>query len=616
MFIRQIVTTNKKTGTLYIKHCLVESYRTDAGVRQRTIMHLGALSLPKSEWPKLAAILEARLAGQATLFEDDPELSNLAVAMMERATFVKTRANDQAQRESTQKLITIDLNSISTSESRSLGPELAAHTMWQKLGLSSILESCGLSTTQVALAEAVVVGRLVAPDTELGTWQWLKNRTALLELLPVDLQTVGKDPVYEIADSLLAHKERIERTLYQQERVIFPERPLLFLYDLTNTYFEGRCRQNDLAELGKSKEKRSDCPLVTLALLVDSHGFPIFSQIYQGNQSEPETLETVLDRLAGDALPLFPQFRPTIVMDRGIATKENVALLQAREYQYLIIERRPVEKEYLQEFTNAKESFERFPVSGTESIYLQKLPIPNGCRVLCLSEGRERKEMAMDTLKERRFIEDLTRLKTSVGKGHITLGRKVWERVGRLKERYASVARYYEVDLQLDGAQKKAVGLTWNKRPLRDERAILTGCYVIETTHADLPAHEIWELYMTLTKVEAAFRDLKTDLGMRPIYHHLAERTQGHLFITVLAYHLLIGIEEALCQNDDHRRWSTIKKQLSTHQRTTVIMTDADKRIHHCRVSGMPESAHQEIYRLLNVKDPLKRVNRMAGSRL
>ncbi len=616
MFIRQIVTTNKKTGAQYIKHCLVESYRTDAGIRQRTIMHLGALSLPKSEWPKLAAILEARLAGQSTLFEDDPGLSNLAATMMEQATFVKTRTNDQTQRESIRKLITIDLNSISTSESRSLGPELAAHTMWQRLGLGPILESCGLSATQIALAETVVVGRLVAPDTELGTWQWLKNRTALLELLPVDLQTVGKDPIYEIADSLLAHKERIERALYQQERVIFPERPLLFLYDLTNTYFEGRCFQNNLAELGKSKEKRADCPLVTLALLVDSHGFPIFSQIYQGNQSEPETLEAVLNRLAGDALPLFPQFRPTIVMDRGIATKENVALLQAREYQYLIIERRPVEKEYLQEFTNAKESFERFPVSGTENIYLKKLPIPNGCRVLCLSEGREQKEMAMDALKERRFIEDLTRLKTSVGKGTITLERKVWERVGRLKERYASVARYYEINLQLDGAQKKAVDLIWDKRPLRDERSILTGCYVIETTHMDLPAHEIWELYMTLTKVEAAFRDLKTDLGMRPVYHHLAERTKGHLFITVLAYHLLIGIEETLCQNDDHRRWSTIKKQLSTHQRTTVIMTDADKRIHHCRISGMPESAHQEIYRLLNVKDPLKRVNQMAGSRL
>ena len=166
------------------------------------------------------------------------------------------------------------------------------------------------------------------------------------------------------------------------------------------------------------------------------------------------------------------------------------------------------------------------------------------------------------------------------------------------------------------GAAQNVAAVNWSKKPTRTERATLTGCYVIETNHLNLEAPEIWGLYTTLTQVEAAFRDLKTDLGLRPIYHHLAERTKAHLFISVLAYHLLISIEQTLRQKGDHRRWSTILEQLGTHQRITVNLTDAQKRIHQCRASSMPELVHQEIYQLLGVKDPLKRLNRLAGTRL
>jgi transposase len=617
MFIRQTITINKKNGAEYVKHCLVESFRNAAGsVRQRVVMHLGELTLPKSEWPKLASILEARLAGQTLLFEAQPDISNLANEIFDHAQFVKTRQKDKAQREANQQLLTIDFNSLATAESRSLGPELVAHSLWERLGMPRILGTCGLTPTEIALAETVVVGRLVAPDTEIATWRWLKTSTALLDLLPVDLGPIGKDAIYEISDLLLAHKEQIEQALFQQEKVLFPGRPLLFLYDLTNTYFEGSCQKNDLAEYGKSKEKRSDCLLVTLALLVDSKGFPVFSQIYEGNQSEPDTLETILKRLYGDTVGLFPELRPTIVMDRGIATKDNLGLLKSQAYPYIIIERRPVEKEYLADFKNAKEQFEQFKVSDDQAIYLKKVPIDNGARVLCLSEGRERKETAIDTAKEKRFFEALNQLKRSINQGNLVVEVKIGERIGRIKQKYPSIAQHYEFTLSSDESKKKVVDLSWDKKPTRDERATLNGCYVIETTHGELQSQAIWQLYMTLTHIEAAFRDLKTDLGLRPVYHHLAKRTKGHLFITVLAYHLLISIETILRQNDDHRRWSTINKQLSTHQRTTVIMTDDKRRIHHCQISGTPESTHQEIYCLLNIRNPLKRINKIVGTRL
>lgn len=618
MFIRQTSTKLKKSNTTYIKHQLVESFRTDKGPRQRVIMELGTLTLPKSEWRRLSAVLEARLAGQESLLAEDSAIAEAADAAMKHYHFIQTKVHEKQQRQEKRSLVTIDLQSISSSEHRTLGPELVAHTMWERLEFNRILRDCGLSQQQQALAQAVVVARLVAPSSDLAAWNWLKGQTALLELLPIDLSSIGKDAIYEIADVLLAHKNKIENALRNQEAILFPNRTTLFLYDLTNTYFEGQCKDNTLAKRGKSKEKRADRPLVTLTLVVDECGFPIFSQIYGGNQSEPKTLPDILKRLyAQDEPDLFEQERPTIVMDRGIATKENIQLLKKNGYPYLVVERRAVEKDYVQEFEQAKETFERIGSDITaEAVYVKKIPFENGSRVLCLSTGREQKEQAMDTLKEERFLHDLGRLQTSVNKGNIQLVDKVGERIGRLKERYPSIASHYDITLQLDDEQKKVTSVIPVKKLSRTKRQTLTGCYVIETSHQDLEAAEIWRLYTTLTQVEEAFRSLKTDLGMRPVYHQQKSRTEGHLFISVLAYHLLICIEKQLASQNDHRRWSTVRKVLSTHQRSTIILTDDQDQIHHVRVSSTPESPHQEIYRRLGVTDSLKRKHAIVAQRL
>lgn len=626
MFIRGTTTKNKKTNKNYIKHALVESFRTENGPRQRVIMQLGTLSLPKSQWRKLAAALEGRLAGQTTLFEEEPAIANAVDDAMARFDFSQKKTQSTSERHEKADYVSVDLQSVTTSESRSLGPELVGHSMWERLNLPSLLKGCGFSKTELALAETVVLGRLISPSSDLASWRWLRERTALVEMLPANLSKVGKDAVYEIADRLLAHKDTIEKGLRDQETTLFPRQNQVFLFDLTNTYFEGSANKNDLAKRGKSKEKRSDCALVTLALVVDDHGFPVSSHIYGGNQSEPETLQDILHTLNPEGDPtLFKTNQPMIVMDRGIATKDNMALLKAQNYPYIVIERRAVEKEYTEEFTKARESFERitgketdssFGPQGTEAVYVKKMPIDKGTRVLCLSEGRERKEMAMDQLKEERFLHDLTRVQASVQKGNIKVAEKVGERIGRLRERYPTIAGHYDMSLELDQDQRNATDVHWQKKETRNQRSVLTGCYVIETSDEGLSAPEIWRLYTTLTTVEAAFRSLKTDLGVRPVHHQLAERTKGHLFISVLAYHLLMCTEYELRQKGDHRRWSTVKEQLSTHQRNTVILTDEEEQIHHIRVSSKPEKAHKDLYKLLDVTDPLARNHRIIGRRL
>jgi len=298
------------------------------------------LTLPKSRWPKLAALLETRLAGQFSLFEDEAELPKAANQAMEHYDFLQTKQKDKIRRQDQRELVNIDMNGIEIALSRSLGPELVAHTMWEHLDLDSILQACGFTLTEQALAKAVLIARLIEASSDLAAWEWLRNRTALLELLPVNLSDIGKDAVYEIADKLWIHKSSLEKTLRSREQGLFVSEPTLFLYDLTNTCFEGRCINNELAKRAKSKEKRNDCPLVTLALVVDERGFPLFSQIYEGNQSEPETLSAILNRLYEP--DLFQHLKPTIVMDRGIATKDNLALLKEKKYPFIVIERRAV----------------------------------------------------------------------------------------------------------------------------------------------------------------------------------------------------------------------------------------------------------------------------------
>jgi transposase len=345
------------------------------------------------------------------------------------------------------------------------------------------------------------------------------------------------------------------------------------------------------------------------------------SEIYAGNQSEPETLEEIVKRLEQQHRTLLDQGTMTFVMDRGIATRENVTLLQDKGYPYIVVERRPVRKAYEREFAQARETFERIDhrERKEEAVYARKVMVAaDVANVLCLSEGKAQKEQAIDRLKEGRFLEDVERLQTSVRKGNIVLVPKVEQRVGRLKEKYPSIARYYDVEVVAEESGRRATDVALTKRSSREARSTLTGCYVIEAygPHAALGSAEIWQLYMTLHRVEDAFRALKTDLGIRPVYHQTAERTQAHLFISVLAYHLLAVAERQLREHADTRRWQTICKELGTHQRSTVVVTDDKDRVHHIRVSGKPEAVHRDIYKKLSITDPLQRSHRTVERRL
>jgi transposase len=301
-------------------------------------------------------------------------------------------------------------------------------------------------------------------------------------------------------------------------------------------------------------------------------------------------------------------------MDRGIATADNVKLLRERGYPYAVIRREDESETYRKLFEEGRESFDRVGAGkksayGDENkVYVRKLEPEEGsgvCKVLCISDGKERKEQAIHTRKEQVFVNDVSKLDASVKSGNIKSPDKIGAKLEAKIKRHKTVAARFSAEVCLGaGGKAEGVRLTRNE----DAEKSLYGCYVIESTHVNLSDKEIWNLYMTLTKVEGAFRAMKSSLGVRPVYHQKADRSGAHLFISVLAYHLLAVIERKLGESGDCREWKTIRRVLSTHTRSTVSIVGADMGVHHIRISGEPEDVHREIYEALGAKDPYKKV--------
>lgn len=626
MFIRETTTKNK--GKTYTTHKLVESYRdADNRPRQRVILSLGKLSIPKASWKELAILLEQRIIGQSTFHTQNPELESLADELHARGDFTKAKAESKVQAEGERDLIRVDLNSIQTSQFRSIGAELVAKEMWDRLELTKTLRNCGFSDKQIAVSQVLIMGKLIEPASELATWRWFNERTALSELLETDISGLGKDSFYEVGDLLFENRTPIETALYTRETTLFALDRRLFLFDLTNTYLEGSGKNNELAHHGKSKEKRTDCPLISLALMVDEKGFPVYTRICKGNQSEPKALQDVLDELKTKHTPDLTPEKVMLIMDRGIATKANIELISEYGYTYTVIERSPIEKLYETDFAELKgllaqeEHEQALKDSGWEivrkegGVYAKSVRAEDVTRALVLSIGKESKERSMNKLKESRFLEDIEKLNKSVESGNIKLPHKVSERIGRLRQKYPGVANYYDIKLLTTEDEKSAKTITWTKLPRGMQRSVLAGCYVVETNREQISAADIWSDYTTITRVESAFRDLKSELGFRPIYHHNHARTEAHLFISILAYHLLVSIETVLRSAEDHREWKTIRKSLSTHQRSTVIVTSEDGAIYNIRLTGNPEASHLEIYRKFKIINFVKRKKTVANER-
>jgi len=541
------------------------------------LLNLGAdFNVPEEKWKDLANRIEQIATGQTPLFPSPADIEEIALLYAKR--IISYHGKEETKEPSDYH--TVDIDTLDHNDVRSVGAEHVIYETMKKLGLPDFLISLGFNRPVLDCALGVIAAKLIAPSSERATHIWLQNDSAMDDLLEADFKYLSQDRVYKAADMLLKNKTKIEDHLRSKESSLFNLTESIILYDLANTFFEGSGKYNDKACFGNSKEKRSDCPLVTLALVLDADGFPKRTEVFPGNTGEPGTLKEIISSLS-------PETRPLIVVDAGIATEDNIAWLKDH-YEYIVVSRKK-KIDLPQEMVIVREDNRRCIHAGI-------IRTDNEATLICHSSDKEIKETGIQNRFEKRFEEELAKVHTTLNKKHGTKNYdKVVEKIGRLKERYKRISRRYEITVEKNN--NLATSVTWQRK----QKEHHPGMYALRSNRLDFTEQEFFDIFSMLTDIEDAFRSMKSELGLRPVYHQKEHRTDGHLFITVIAYHIMQTIRYSLKNKQINDSWSTIRKVLSTHIRITTTMKRDDGRVIHIRKSTRPEPVHIKIYDALNI---------------
>ena len=591
MFVRRTLT-RRTGGQDYHSHRLVESRRDGAKVRQRTLLNLGSdFDLPKTQWPDLCRRIDEILNGQAPLLDDVPEAVEAEAQRIAAQLLARGRAGDT---EAARDLVTVDVDTLSLTRPRSVGVEQVGLWALERLGLVELLAGLGVNAALRTAAVGSIVARLAYPASERATHAWLAERSALGELLEVDFETTGAMQLYRASDALIKHREAIEAHLFDRAMDLFDLAPTVTLYDLTNTFYEGEAADQPNARRGHSKEKRSDCKLLTLGLVLDAGGFVRRSKVFAGNVKEDRTLAGMLE-----ALKAPPGSR--VVLDRGIATEAQIDWLAEHGYRYIVVSR-----ERRRRFDAEAATAHRTRTGGT--VHLEKVADPEGgeVRLYCYSEERANKERGIAERFAARLERDLKALYEGLSRPRTQKKLdKVWQRIGRLTEKSRGVGQHYAIEVEADETGERAVAVRWRKKPLAGTMLTHPGVYCLRSNETDWSEERLWRTYTLLTDLEAVFRALKSELGLRPIHHRTPRRAEGHLFITVIAYQLVQVIRRRLAERGDgpirSASWTTLRRILGGRQRVTATFKRADGRTLHVRKATRAEPKQQAILDALGI---------------
>lgn len=591
MFIREVKKSNKGYKKQFIYHLLVESYRTDKGPRQRTILNLWELSIPRDKWKLLANRIEDIISGQKSLFDCDTEIELLAKHYAD-LLIDKTLNNQKEDKKQESDFEEVDLNSVKTSRLRTIGGEHVANEILERIGFSEILAKLGFNEKQLKVAKLLVIGRMIYPASEFATYKWAHNISAVGELLSLNMDEISHNYLYRVSDLLISYQEEIENQLSVKERNLFSLNEKIILYDLTNTYFESS-KTSSLKKYGRSKEKRNDQPLVTLGLVMDENGFPKRSHIFEGNVSEPGSFKEVMAKIEKQS---NGKSTKTFIMDAGISKEDNLSLIKSLGHDYIVVARNKPELNISNE-----EDFVEIRHSHQGKVEARLFKQDDEVILFCRSDLKKSKETSMRTKFSERFEADLKYAKESLHKKRGTKQYpKVLERIGRLKQKHSRVAYLYDVTVKENNGKVTDISWKINSIQKMDER--FSGTYYLRSSRTELTEQEIWNLYISLTDVEDSFRSMKSYLGLRPNFHQKDERIKGHLFITVLAHHVVNSIQTYFHSKDVYLQWNTIRDLLSVQHRVTTEMTARSAKKIWLRNTSEPEPFHYIASQALSIK--------------
>ena len=595
MFIKVIFRADKTTGRQVSQYRLCESYRIDNMVRHQTILHLGSLpELPCVEQKRALAIRINELVkqshtGSQPLFAPEPQVERLALHF-----FGQIKEKERLDIAAGKDYHRIDTDTIGNKDVRETGAEWLCLQAMEQLGISTLLAQQGWKSEAIQLALTHLASRAVYPASELQTSRWIQQNSAICELTGYPSAKITKDKLYNITHRLYDVKDALEKHLGQRTNELFDLDDKIIIYDLTNTYFEGSMRNSQLAKFGRSKEKRSDARLIVLALVVNKEGFLKYSQIFEGNMADSGSLEKIIDELS--IRTSATGRRPVVVMDAGISSEKNLALLKSKGFDYMCVSRSGLQKYKVDTTTtpvlvtdnhNQPITLHKATVAGSTDNWLQ-----------VYSEAKVLKESGMNNRFVERFELGLNQIKASINKkSGVKKQEKVWERIGRLKSKYASIGKHYAITTDAD-KKGMVTSIDWHQKPADKKE----GYYLLRTTLNNNEELVQWFIYNTIREIEATFRVLKTDLDLRPVYHKTDQAAMAHLHLGLLAYWVVNTIRHQLKQKGISSQWKEIVRTMNTQKLvTTEMVNEYDQKII-IRQCSEPNFAVEKIYQALNYK--------------
>jgi hypothetical protein len=603
MFIKKVNKKDRYGNLKYAYYRLCESYRIGKVVRQKTVLDLGKLEELTSQehYKQLSDRIEALLLGQPQMF---PKGDNDTIEILAQKFYaeiceknkvedkpITSRGDDQTDEDTLVKL-----NTLVHDQAREIGAEWLCLQTIQKLKMPEFFASQGWNEKQTHTALTHIISKAVYPASEHKTAQWIEQNSAIKELffsLPVD---ISRHQLYKSGMKLYQCKEALEPYLSHTTNELFNIEDKIILYDLTNTYFEGRKTTSEKAKYGRSKEKRSDAKLLALALVCNQQGFVKYSKIYSGNVSDPVTLCKTIDELALKTSAVVG--KPLVVMDAGISTKENLQLIKEKGYDYLCVTRSKL-KDYVVS-QNKKGLIEVFD-NRRQRIDIQYVDMSGESDKFLYvhSHAKAKKEAAMNDHFSQHFEEELKNMESSLHKkGGTKRTEKVYERLGRIKERYPAANKHYTIDILSDG--KLATAMRWKHTESSPEHT--DGVYFLRTSKTELSETEIWDIYNTLTQIEATFRILKTDLHLRPVFHKSDNQSDAHIYLGIVAYMVVAAIRYQLNQSGIHHDWQNIVRLMNTQKMVVSTVKDSKDQLLMIKKCSKPLPDVLEIYHALNLK--------------
>jgi transposase len=566
-----------KDGKRHTYWSLVETVRTADGPRQRTLCHLGELNdSAQARWLKTIEVFtEAGERHQLKLFPSNvappPDDGEVAQVLIQQVRLERTRQ---------------------------LGPSLLGLTLWRQLRLDEFfaarLDQAPADVPWSRIAAVLAINRLCAPGSELAIEERWYPTTALDDLLHIPDGKVNDSRLYRALDHLLPHKTALERHLATQYGALFAADFDVLLYDLTSSYVEGAAPKDPMLRRGYSRDHRPDCLQVVLAVIVNVDGFPLSYETFDGNRTDVTTLETVMRMVERK----YGRARRVWVFDRGIVSEANLAALRRRGGQYLVgtprTKLRTVERALLTgSWTQVRDEVEA-----------QLVPMPGGTEtyVLCRSTARREKERAMRQRFSTRLEDSLRRLAHRVATGRLNDRPKIERALGRLQARYPMVADLYEMVVREEGG---ALRLAWwlieARCAWRDARE---GAYLLRTNLTGQTAEELWTQYIQLTEAEAAFRALKSELAIRPLFHQREPRVKAHILVAFLGYALWVTLKHLLHHRGTGLTPARALAQLATLQSADIVLPTTDGREIRLRRIAKPTPEQKRLLDQLGITIP------------